>query len=377
VPTFRKPRRVGQPRAKPKVKHTRRRSPRWSRQAAVSVARIARWGWKDPTPAWLKKSRERGRESVRSRVTGITDAAPPNQHSWLRGYVNFVAVDVETANSKLSSICQIGVTAFQNGALTNKWRSLINPEDDFDCINVSIHGIDEEAVQYAPTWAGVFPMVSSLLRDKVVVSHTPFDRVAVTRACEKYGIEWCSCRWLDSARVVRRAWPAFAQSGYGLSNVAAHFGIQYREHDALEDARCAGEILLRAIAETGLSTEQWLDRVELPIGSNGTHTVRRDGNAEGTLYGEVLVFTGTLSMPRRLAADAAAEAGCRVDEGVTKHTTLLVVGDEDLRKLAGHDKSSKHRKAEELIAKGQPIRILGESDFQRVVLHSATRLSTA
>ena len=41
----------------------------------------------------------------------------------------------------------------------------------------------------------------------------------------------------------------------------------------------------------------------------------------------------------------------------------LVVGDQDVQKLAGHNKSSKHRKAEDLILKGQPIRILRESDF--------------
>lgn len=282
--------------------------------------------------------------------------------------MNFVVLDVETANPDLSSICQIGVATFQNGAINNKWQSLINPQDEFHLINISIHGIDEEAVKNAPTWADAFPVVSSLLRDSIVVSHTPFDRVAVTRACERYKLEWCSCRWLDSARVVRRAWPIFSQSGYGLSNVAAHFCIQYRQHDALEDATCAGEILLRAITETGLSAEEWLKRVEQPI--SGDQGIRRDGNADGALFGEVLVFTGTLSMSRRTAADAAADAGCRVDSGVTKHTTLLVVGDEDVRKLAGHDTSSKHRKAEELIAKGQPIRILGESDFRQVVLRS-------
>jgi hypothetical protein len=66
-------------------------------------------------------------------------------------------------------------------------------------------------------------------------------------------------------------------------------------------------------------------------------------------------------------SDLAAAAGCSVAGGVTTHTTLLVVGDQDIRKLAGHEKSSKHRKAEELIRKGQSIRILGESDFQKIV----------
>jgi DNA polymerase-3 subunit epsilon len=86
------------------------------------------------------------------------------------------------------------------------------------------------------------------------------------------------------------------------------------------------------------------------------------------LFGEIVVFTGALSMPRSEAADRAAAAGCRVDAGVTKETTLLVVGDQDLRRLHGYSKSSKHRKAEQLIAKGQSLRILGESDFRRIVL---------
>jgi len=292
--------------------------------------------------------------------------------------MDFVVIDVETANADLSSICQVGIAFSRDGGLADAWVSLVNPEDDFDPINVSIHGIDEYQVKDAPTWASVLPNVASRLQNRIVVSHTPFDRLALVRACDRTNMALCDCTWLDSARVVRRAWPEFSKSGYGLSNVAAHFGIDYRAHDALEDARCAGELLLRAIADTGLGVEQWLTRVEQPIDPTASYGHRRDGNPDGELFGEVLVFTGTLSISRRKAADAAAAAGCRVDDGVTKHTTLLVVGDEDLRKLNGHEKSSKHRKAEQLIARGQPIRILGESDFKRIVLrHSAARVTTA
>jgi DNA polymerase-3 subunit epsilon len=280
--------------------------------------------------------------------------------------MEFVVIDVETANADLSSICQVGIASFRDGELTDAWVSLINPQDYFSPVNISIHGIDEDQVEDAPTWDKVFAQVSSRLQDRVVVSHTPFDRLALARACDRYDLTGCKCIWLDSARVVRRTWPEFSRSGYGLSNVAAHFGINYRAHDALEDAQCAGLLLLRAIAETGLTIEQWLIRVTQPIDPAG-QVHRRDGNPDGELFGEVLVFTGMLSIPRSEAADAAAVAGCRVDGGVTKHTTILVVGDQDLRKLAGHEKSSKLLKAEQRIAKGQQIRILGESDFMRLV----------
>jgi DNA polymerase-3 subunit epsilon len=283
--------------------------------------------------------------------------------------MDFTAIDVETANADLASICQIGIATYAEGRLQDSWCSLIDPEDYFDGINVSIHGITESMVRNAPNWRRLLPIISTKLRNRIVVSHTPFDRVAVGRACEKAGSDLWECEWLDSARVVRRTWRQFSKSGYGLSDIAGHLGIEYGAHDALEDARCAGEVMLRAIAQSGLTVQQWLTRVEQPI--DPTPCDRRDANPEGELFGEVLVFTGTLSIPRRDAADSAAAAGCQVEAGVNKHTTLLVVGDQDIRKLHGHEISSKQRKAEQLIADGQKLRIIGESDFRRLVLHSS------
>ena len=88
---------------------------------------------------------------------------------------------------------------------------------------------------------------------------------------------------------------------------------------------------------------------------------------EPRLAVEVVVFTGALGIARTDAADLATAAGFEVAKNVTRRTTLLVVGDTDLRKLAGRTKSSKHRKAEQLALAGQPIRIIGESDFQTIV----------
>jgi DNA polymerase-3 subunit epsilon len=285
--------------------------------------------------------------------------------------MNFTVIDVETANPDLASICQVGIATFRDGRLRELWESFVDPQDYFDSINVSIHGIGYEAVRSAPKWHEIQEELISRLHGQIVVSHTAFDRAAVLRASEKCRIKPLECTWLDTARVVRRAWPAFAISGYGLANVAYHLGIEFEHHNAREDARAAGEILLRAISETGLSVSQWLDQVKLPIAPSTTLPIRRDANPNGPLYGEVLVFTGQLSMPRREAADAAAAAGFEVDVGVTKHTTLLVVGDQDICKLAGHEISSKHRKAEILIEKGQRIRIIGESDFRRLLAFSA------
>jgi len=282
--------------------------------------------------------------------------------------MDFIAVDVETANADVASVCQIGIVAFENGRVKESWQTLVNPEDDFDVVNVSIHGIDQRAVRGAPTFSEIYGSVRTWLAGSIVASHTPFDRLAVERVVEKYGLEQVACAWLDTARVARRAWPQFSQRGYGLANVAGHLGISFVAHNAEEDARAAGELLVRAMEETGMAIHEWQERVRKPISQPGTGkaTMAMDGNPEGILYGENLVFTGTLAIPRRLAAQMAADAGCKVADSVSESTTLLVVGDQDIRRLAGQEKSSKHRKAEGLIARGLAIRILGESDFRRL-----------
>ena len=127
--------------------------------------------------------------------------------------------------------------------------------------------------------------------------------------------------------------------------------------------------MLAAMQESALDLEAMLKRVLQPIdpSSSGSGAITRDGNPDGPLEGEVIVFTGALEIPRREAANLAASVGCNVANSVTKKTTMLVVGDIDVTKLAGHDKSSKHRKAEELVEAGQPLRIIRETDFKELV----------
>jgi DNA polymerase-3 subunit epsilon len=283
--------------------------------------------------------------------------------------MNFVAIDVETANADMASICQIGLVKCENGTLSDEWKTYVDPEDYFDPFNVSIHGIDESVVKGAPKLPEIADSLRSYLEGTVVVCHTHFDRVAMCQATRRYGISAIGCTWLDSARVARRAWKECAWKGYGLYNVCKILGYDFKHHDALEDAKAAAHILFAATKESGLDLNGWLKRVRQPIDpakiSSGP-AIKREGNPEGAFYGEVLVFTGALDIPRREAADIAACIGFQVASGVTKKTTLLVVGDQDIKKLSGHERGSKQRKAEKLIEIGIPIRILKESDFKEL-----------
>ena len=280
--------------------------------------------------------------------------------------MNFVAIDVETANADMSSICQIGLAHFREGVLSEEWDTYIDPEDFFDEINISIHGIDESKVKGAPRLPEIADILYGFLDNQITVCHTHFDRVSTRKAFDKYSIRHPENVWLDSARVARRTWKECAWKGYGLSNICKMLNYEFNHHDALEDAKAAGYIMLTAMHQSCLNLEGWLKRVNQPI-SGQVEKQKFDVNPEGCLYGEVIVFTGALEIKRAEAAEMAALIGCKVESGVTKKTTILVVGNQDIKRLSGHEKSSKHRKAESLILKGQPMRILGESDFKELI----------
>ena len=147
----------------------------------------------------------------------------------------FNAIDVETANADRASICQIGIVHVEDGVVVDRWQTLVNPEDWFDPWNVSIHGIDEKDVRKSPTLPDVRDELRRRLRGSVLVSHTSFDRVAFERAMTRYVLEQLQVTWLDSAKIVQRAWPErYGRRGYGLRNVATDLDISFAH------LRCAG-----------------------------------------------------------------------------------------------------------------------------------------
>jgi DNA polymerase-3 subunit epsilon len=294
------------------------------------------------------------------------------------GITDFIALDVETANADFASICAIGLVHFRASTVFKSLTILIDPEDEFADANVRIHGICSRDVIGKPTMAKVFPIISAALQDSAIIHHSPFDRTALAQAAVKYGTGGLPCVWLDSCQVAKQTWESFREDGgYGLANLARAFGILFRHHDAAEDARAAGLLLLRAIHDGGASLQDLVDefgyestvdsgprRMRPPI---YTGKVAQQGSCDGPLAGETIVFTGSLQISRAMAAKEASAAGCNVADGVNKKTTILVVGNQDLRLTKGQERSSKQRKAEAMIEAGAAIRIVGERDFMLMV----------
>ncbi|WP_312488417.1 3'-5' exonuclease [Sphingomonas sp.] len=168
---------------------------------------------------------------------------------------DFVVIDVETACSRTSSICQIGIVGYAAGVEVLAYETLVDPCDDFSSFNVGIHGITAEHVLGKPTFAALHPKLAAHLGGRVTVAHSGFDKGALGRACERDALPPIAARWLDSVTIARRAWPELPN--HKLNTLAAFLELEHRHHDALSDARAAGQVVLRAMAQTGLSLTDW------------------------------------------------------------------------------------------------------------------------
>lgn len=313
---------------------------------------------------------ERVMEEFRPAPIIRTPARPAFAHA-LRvpeGSFRFVALDVETACSDAASICQIGLACVQSDNQIQTFSMLVNPGTQFDAFNIQLHGIGPDHVADAPRFPDALDALLPLLTRHHLIQHSNFDKQAMNAACGFCGIDAPDLRWSDSVQIARRAWPELkGNGGHGLANLKRTLNLQFHHHDAGEDARAAAMVVLHAELHLRLSFEELIKPVSR---KSYTGPITMDGDPKGALAGSVVVFTGSLGMSRNEAAELAARVGMSVKPGVTKETTHLVVGDQDLTVLAGHAKSSKHRKAEDMQSAGHPIRIIGESAFKSLVAKS-------
>lgn len=276
--------------------------------------------------------------------------------------VLFAALDVETANPDPGSICQIGMAFLLANGEIRTFGTYVDPGQKFDDYTSWIHGITAKDVKGSPRFPEALELIREFVETLPIFAHSSFDRRAIEAASRRYGIEPVNIQWRDSLRLARAAWPGL--KSHSLAKLKKALSLTFDHHDAVEDARACIEIVRRAEADTGLTFEELL--APKPKAPDMT-TRALAGAADGKLAGQIAVFTGSLKLTRKEAMTLAAQAGISVAPSVTSKVTLLIVGDQDLAALAGHSKSSKHRKAEDLIAAGVAIRIIGENEFLRLI----------
>jgi DNA polymerase-3 subunit epsilon len=170
----------------------------------------------------------------------------------LNAAIRFIAVDVETAAYDVASICQIGLAVVGFDDTVATYSAYVDPLVPFAAGNTRLHGIDAATVRGAPPFAGILPDLRRIMEAHPLVQHSRFDEKAFDAACRRADLPVLRSDWVDSVAIARKAWPELrGNGGHGLGNLKQVLGLQFRHHDAGEDARAAAQVVLRAESITG------------------------------------------------------------------------------------------------------------------------------
>ncbi len=167
-----------------------------------------------------------------------------------KGYMFY---DDETANSA-QRICQIGyqLTDLEGNLVGEPISQLIDPECEFDRMNISIHHITSDKVTGMPTIAEFCETSGfiDLLANYTFVAHNAkqADRHHLYKSLSAYGIEMPEISILDTREMSANA------IGIGrLVDACAHFGIAFEHrHDALADALACKDLFWRLAEDSGV-----------------------------------------------------------------------------------------------------------------------------
>ena len=184
----------------------------------------------------------------------LTQTLPQDQY-------RFIALDVETSCGDSASICQIGLACVTAQNQIETYATSVDPQMPFAAFNVQLHGIDRATVAGAPTFPEIWSVMAPLLTRHPLVQHSRFDERAIDAACERHNLRRPGLSWYNSVTLARTAWPELkGNGGHGLGNLKKVLNLEFKHHDAGEDARAAAQVKLQAETTLKKTFEQMTRR---------------------------------------------------------------------------------------------------------------------
>lgn len=293
--------------------------------------------------------------------------------------INFTAIDFETANSKRTSACSIGMAKVRKGQVVEHYYRLLRPEvGDFHPMNISIHGITPEQVADSPTLSELWHEIEAFIDGDVLVAHSvSFEQSVINQTMQAVGQDIPRLDYLCTLYMSRLNYPG--RKGYRLPDVCKDcLGYPVNHHHALEDAIACAELGIHNISRFREQDPRSLIGVlyVTPVSqkqdwkkAQGYKPPKEELDPNHPFFLKTVVITGELSsMSREKAARSLADVGAIWSDRVTKSIDFLVLGDQ-AQQLAKFGKpSNKLIKAEGYNALGCEIEIIDEVDFLEMVM---------
>ena len=297
----------------------------------------------------------------------------------------YCVIDVETTgrSPQWDHIIEVAALKVSDGQEVGRFTSLIQPPsmpggDFVDDFIAALTGITDEMLESAPFAPDVLAEFATFVGDVPVVGHcVSFDINFLYDSFDRYLDRPFSSGYIDTLRIARKLHPEM--SHHRLADLVNHFGVTHNEvHRAMGDVEATAECFARlkneAFEHHG-SEERFQElfgsvrkrRRSVPEGHDSVHEGYRAGGSHSVKAADIqgaCVFTGKLEkFTRAEAMQIVADLGGINQDGVTKTTRYLILGNNDYCASIKDGKSNKQKKAEKWALKGSGIEILPETAF--------------
>lgn len=311
----------------------------------------------------------------------------------------YCVMDVETTgrSPQWDHIIEVAAVKISDGREVGRFSSLIQPPSMpggtyVDEFIAALTGITDEMLAGAPFAPDVLAEFAAFVGDMPVVGHyVGFDINFVYDSFDRYMDRPFSNDYIDTLRLARKLHPEM--SHHRLADLVQLFDVAHNDaHRAMGDVEATAECFARLKAEAlerhgseeefqelfrskrtrRRSVSEGHGSVREGYRAGGSHSVRAadiQGDAQkidedSPIFGCACVFTGKLEkFTRAEAMQIVADLGGINQDGVTKTTRYLILGNNDYCASIKDGKSNKQKKAEKWALKGSGIEILPETAF--------------
>ena len=302
---------------------------------------------------------------------------------------DYVVIDTETTglDYEFCDIIEVCAIRYSHGQPLDTFTSLIQPrpfmtEDEdtgkfvteyVDGFISDLTGITNEMLETAPKPAEIIPSFVSFVGNSVLIGHNVnFDVNFLYDAAERLGLT-LSNNFIDTLRISRKIFPDLPHHRLHDIAYACHVeptGEHRAKADCLTTAQCYEAMRKLVLAQQSECSFCNLFKSTYnynTVLSNLTATVDAIDETN-PLFGKFVVFTGALSsMARKNAFQIVLNLGGKPENGITKHTNFLVVGNAEFAASVKDGKTLKMRKAETYRQKGQDISVISENAFFNMI----------
>lgn len=181
--------------------------------------------------------------------------------------IKFACLDTETTGLSPQGggkICEVAVSVSQGGQVLEEFSTLVNPGIPMSPEVIAIHGITNEMVKEAPTFADILPRLLGVLDNCVLVAHNADFDISFLRAeFEACGVNFPPYPVIDTLKLARKS-GKFERNRLGL--IAQQLGINCEGwHRAMADTKMAEQIFYYFVAtlhKHGVHTLEQLDEFQ-------------------------------------------------------------------------------------------------------------------